>query len=63
MVIGETLTKCVDWQDRGSCILFGDGAGATLVRPQRNPASGIRFGMRRQSVRVDLHPLWRNQGT
>jgi 3-oxoacyl-[acyl-carrier-protein] synthase-3 len=42
MVIGaETLTKCVDWQDRGSCILFGDGAGATLVRPSEEP--GIRY--------------------
>lgn len=42
MVIGaETLTKCVDWQDRGSCILFGDGAGAALVRPSEEP--GIRY--------------------
>lgn len=33
MVVGaETLTKVINWEDRGSCILFGDGAGATLVR-------------------------------
>lgn len=32
LVIGaETLSKIVDWQDRGSCILFGDGAGAAIV--------------------------------
>jgi 3-oxoacyl-[acyl-carrier-protein] synthase III len=28
---GETLSKVVDYQDRGTCILFGDGAGAALV--------------------------------
>ncbi|WP_462247754.1 beta-ketoacyl-ACP synthase 3 [Ekhidna sp.] len=34
LVIGsETLTKAMDMQDRTSCILFGDGAGAALVEP------------------------------
>lgn len=28
---GEVLSKIVDWSDRGTCILFGDGAGAVLV--------------------------------
>jgi len=32
MVIGaETLTKIVDWDDRATCVLFGDGAGAVVV--------------------------------
>ena len=32
LVIGsETLSGIVNWQDRGSCILFGDGAGATVI--------------------------------
>lgn len=32
LVIGsEVLSKQVDWTDRGSCILFGDGAGAVVV--------------------------------
>lgn len=32
LVIGvDTLTKYVDWKDRGTCILFGDGAGAAVV--------------------------------
>jgi 3-oxoacyl-[acyl-carrier-protein] synthase-3 len=32
LVIGaETLTKVVDWSDRASCVLFGDGAGAAVV--------------------------------
>ncbi|MGL4651651.1 MAG: 3-oxoacyl-ACP synthase III family protein, partial [Caldilineaceae bacterium] len=32
LVIGtETLSRIVDWTDRGTCVLFGDGAGAVLV--------------------------------
>ncbi len=41
LVIGaETLTKFVDWQDRNTCVLFGDGAGAAIVS-QVNSGSGI----------------------
>ena len=33
LVIGaETLSKVLDWSDRSSCILFGDGAGAAVIR-------------------------------
>ncbi|MGB5051188.1 MAG: beta-ketoacyl-ACP synthase III, partial [Caldilineaceae bacterium] len=32
LVVGaETLSRIVDWTDRGTCVLFGDGAGAVLV--------------------------------
>lgn len=32
LIIGsETLSNIVDWEDRGTCILFGDGAGAALI--------------------------------
>jgi 3-oxoacyl-[acyl-carrier-protein] synthase-3 len=32
LVIGaEVLTRIVNWEDRGSCVLFGDGAGAVLL--------------------------------
>jgi len=34
LVIGsETLTRIVDWTDRKTCVLFGDGAGAAVVAP------------------------------
>ncbi len=34
LVIGaETMTRLLDWTDRGTCVLFGDGAGAVLVEP------------------------------
>lgn len=33
LVIGaDTLSRTVDWNDRGTCVLFGDGAGAVLLR-------------------------------
>lgn len=38
LVIGsETLSRIVDWQDRGTCILFGDGAGAVVLRASNMP--------------------------
>lgn len=36
LIIGaETLSKMMDWSDRGTCVLFGDGAGAAVVRNDR----------------------------
>jgi len=32
----EAVSKALDWQDRATCVLFGDGAGAVLVRPSDN---------------------------
>ena len=33
LVIGaETLTRMMDWEDRGTCVLFGDGAGAVVLK-------------------------------
>lgn len=35
LVIGaESMSNVVDWTDRGTCILFGDGAGAVLLRAE-----------------------------
>jgi 3-oxoacyl-[acyl-carrier-protein] synthase-3 len=40
MVIGaEVLSRITDWDDRGTCILFGDGAGAIIVRKGAAPTS------------------------
>ena len=42
LVIGsERLSTWVDWDDRGTCILFGDGAGAAVVGPSPNGVGGI----------------------
>ncbi|NBK96492.1 MAG: ketoacyl-ACP synthase III [Clostridia bacterium] len=35
LIVGaETLSKIIDWQDRNTCVLFGDGAGAMLIKKQ-----------------------------
>jgi 3-oxoacyl-[acyl-carrier-protein] synthase-3 len=37
----ERLTSITNYKDRSTCILFGDGVGATLVRPSENGSRGI----------------------
>ena len=39
LVIGaETFSRILDWTDRGTCILFGDGAGAVVLRAEETTA-------------------------
>jgi 3-oxoacyl-[acyl-carrier-protein] synthase-3 len=41
LVVGaECLTRYVDWTDRSTCVLFGDGAGAVVLKPG-TPGEGI----------------------
>lgn len=38
LVVGaETLSRIVDWTDRGTCVLFGDGAGAVVLEASEEP--------------------------
>jgi 3-oxoacyl-[acyl-carrier-protein] synthase-3 len=38
LVVGaETLSRITDWQDRTTCVLFGDGAGAVVLKPSVEP--------------------------
>lgn len=38
LVIGaECISKLVDWTDRNTCVLFGDGAGAVIVKSSKEP--------------------------
>ena len=40
LLIGaETLSKITDWQDRNTCVLFGDGAGAMVLARTEGPSS------------------------
>jgi 3-oxoacyl-[acyl-carrier-protein] synthase-3 len=42
LVIGvELLTRIIDWEDRATCVLFGDAAGAMVLGPSADPARGI----------------------
>ena len=38
LVVGaEIYSRIIDWNDRGTCVLFGDGAGAVVLTPSRVP--------------------------
>ncbi|MBI5018342.1 MAG: ketoacyl-ACP synthase III [Deltaproteobacteria bacterium] len=42
LVIGaELLSRIIDWEDRGTCVLFGDGAGAVVLGPSEAQDRGI----------------------
>lgn len=44
LVIGaESISKIVDYTDRGTCILFGDGAGAAVLSRCDDPNRGVQF--------------------
>lgn len=47
VVGGEVLSRVIDWEDRGTCILFGDGAGAAVVECREGwPSIGAVTGTR-----------------
>src|SRR5580704_11678808 len=44
LVIGsDTMSRIIDYTDRGTCVLFGDGAGAMLIEPAENGEGFIGF--------------------
>jgi 3-oxoacyl-[acyl-carrier-protein] synthase-3 len=46
LVIGcDVLSRFCDFTDRGSCILFGDGAGAVLLEPTTDPDKGMLYNV------------------
>jgi 3-oxoacyl-[acyl-carrier-protein] synthase III len=52
LVIGaETFSRILDWQDRGTCVLFGDGAGAVVLRAL--PANGDGRGILSTHLHAD----------
>ena len=55
LVIGtEILSRFMDWNDRGSCVLFGDGAGAVILEKTEAPLKGkYRRGLIRTILGAD----------
>jgi 3-oxoacyl-[acyl-carrier-protein] synthase III len=52
LVMGaETISRITDYQDRGSCILFGDGAGAAIVQRSNDLTTGVLY----TSIHADGH--------
>lgn len=46
VVIGaETFSRLLDWKDRTTCVLFGDGAGAVVLRAEESPGTNADRGI------------------
>ncbi|MBD3239430.1 MAG: beta-ketoacyl-ACP synthase III [Chitinivibrionales bacterium] len=41
LVGAELISRTIDWTDRGTCILFGDGAGAVVIRAEEDGDRGV----------------------
>jgi 3-oxoacyl-[acyl-carrier-protein] synthase-3 len=60
LVIGaETMTRLMDWTDRGTCVLFGDGAGAVVLEPREGRGTTddrglLGFALRADGTKQDL---------
>jgi 3-oxoacyl-[acyl-carrier-protein] synthase-3 len=54
LVIGsETFSRILDWTDRGTCVLFGDGAGAVVLEAQQQPGARDDRGILTTHLRSD----------
>lgn len=54
LVIGaETMTRLMDWTDRGTCVLFGDGAGAVVLEPGEGDGTTADRGLLGFALRAD----------
>jgi 3-oxoacyl-[acyl-carrier-protein] synthase-3 len=54
LVIGaETFSRILDWTDRGTCVLFGDGAGAVVLEAQEQPGLSSDRGILTTHLRSD----------
>jgi len=51
---GEVLSRIVNWKDRNTCVLFGDGAGATIVRRSTKGRGILSAYMRSDGNLADL---------
>lgn len=60
LVIGaETFSRILDWEDRGTCVLFGDGAGAIVLRGEEGAGTSDDRGVLSTHLHSDgsLHDL------
>ena len=58
VVIGaETMSRVLDWQDRGTCILFGDGAGAVVLKGSSVPGGVLASTLRSDGSGADMLTL------
>lgn len=54
VVATEIMSKIVNWEDRNTCVLFGDGAGAAVLRPVEQGEGIMAFDLGADGSRGDL---------
>ncbi len=57
LVTSEALTRFVDWEDRTTCILFGDGAAAAVIRAEGGSGGLLSFSLRASGAGAELLKL------
>ena len=71
VIAAETMTSIIDWKDRSTCVLFGDGAGACVMAPVKGNRGIIAEYMHARGDLADLmsvvvegtrHPTVQNAG-
>jgi 3-oxoacyl-[acyl-carrier-protein] synthase-3 len=60
VVSAEKMSGIIDWEDRSTCVLFGDGAGAAVVRRSTNGRGMLSNFIRSDGTLAEL--LWRPAG-
>jgi 3-oxoacyl-[acyl-carrier-protein] synthase-3 len=54
LVIGaETFSRILDWNDRGTCVLFGDGAGAVVIKAEQGSGTSADRGVLANALHSD----------
>ncbi len=54
LVIGaETFSRILDWEDRGTCVLFGDGAGAIVLKGEQGTGTSADRGILANALHSD----------
>ncbi len=54
LVIGaETFSRILDWEDRGTCVLFGDGAGAVVIEGVESDGAAVERGVLSTHLHAD----------
>ena len=64
VIVAETMSRILDWTDRGTCVLFGDGAGAVVLQAARGEGSNADRGILNTKIFSDgrLHDLLYTDG-
>jgi 3-oxoacyl-[acyl-carrier-protein] synthase-3 len=62
IIAADSLSRLLDWEDRSSCVLFGDGAGAAIVQSQSDASKANLIGTKIQGGGQGVSALRTSEG-